>query len=250
MSPWWKTFFEGNFSDFFLERDKKTTKAIIGFLVKKLSLKKGMIVFDQCCGIGSLSLALARKGITTIGVDQSAAYITHAKKEAKRYGLNCTFHSGDAFAFIPPKRCDAVINWYTSFGYSRNDRKNMKMLACAYKSLKSGGCIILDYYNISYIVKHFEPLHREERNVRGKNFLITRFSEIDKKNGMLISTWTYCRPNGMEKVYIGETRMYTPSDFKKLFLKAGFTEIRLYGDTSGGALQKESPRCIIIGKKS
>ncbi|MDO8571745.1 MAG: methyltransferase domain-containing protein [bacterium] len=110
MSPWWETFFEGNFADFFLERDKKATKTITRFLIKKLSLKKGMTVFDQCCGTGGLSFALAEKGISTIGVDQSPSYIAHAKKKAKRRGLNCTFHRDDAFLFISPKKCDAAVN--------------------------------------------------------------------------------------------------------------------------------------------
>lgn len=123
------------------------------------------------------------------------------------------------------------------------------MLACAYKSLKPGGYSILDYYNKPLIVKQFKPLHREERNVHGKSFLITRFSEISKKNGMLISTWTYQSPEGAKKVLKGETRMYSPSDLKKLFLKVGFTEIRLYGDTEGNTLHKKSPRCIVLAQK-
>jgi len=59
-------------------------------------------VFDIYCGIGSISLFMAKNAKKVIGVESVSAAINDAKENAKRNGLeNCEFHTGLAEQVIP-----------------------------------------------------------------------------------------------------------------------------------------------------
>src|SRR5881394_1515468 len=122
MSNWWQAFFDDDYAAYGLASTKPDVIAkMCDFIVSTLQLSPGMTVFDQCCGIGRLSVPLAERGIRIIGVDQSAAYIDRARREAQARRLPGEFHVGDAFEFVCAKPCDAAINWFTSFGYCEDD---------------------------------------------------------------------------------------------------------------------------------
>ena len=56
-------------------------------------------VFDLYCGIGSISLFLARKAKKVIGVEIVPEAVRDAEENARRNGIeNATFYAGDAFA--------------------------------------------------------------------------------------------------------------------------------------------------------
>lgn len=54
----------------------------------------GSTVLDVGCGTGTMSLALAKRGATTIGVDTSEPYLEHARR--LRSHPNVTYERGDA----------------------------------------------------------------------------------------------------------------------------------------------------------
>jgi len=246
---WWNKFFEKTFSRSYLRRDEKTLRQIIDFLVTNLHLKKNSRVFDQCSGTGEIAHALAQQGIKVVGVDQSKTYVHEAKEKAKKNNLSCEFYAGDAFYFKPKGYYDAAINWYTSFGYSCDDNKNIKMLRCAYKSLKRGGYFALDYYNTASIIKNFKPLMSKRLKIGKIMIKLIRVSKIDLEKGMLLSRWIYKYANNKAKELHGETRLYLPVDLKRMFLEVGFKKIKFYGTIKMEKLTINSPRCIIVGKK-
>src|SRR5262245_23654662 len=117
MADWWADFFDDTLAEMFLVRaDEGELTATLAFLTERLALGSGSMVFDQCCGIGSLSIPLARRGIRVVGVDQCAAYVERARRESA--GLPATYEVGDALAFTPAGPCDGAFNWYSSFGYA------------------------------------------------------------------------------------------------------------------------------------
>src|SRR4051812_45727583 len=112
---WWRALYDDIVAELLLVRkDDAQRNATITFLREHLALTRGAVLFDQCCGIGSLSLPLAREGVAVIGVDQCAAYIDRARRDGA--DLPCTFHAGDAFSFVADRPCHAAVNWGTSFG--------------------------------------------------------------------------------------------------------------------------------------
>ncbi|MEZ5239675.1 MAG: methyltransferase domain-containing protein, partial [Microthrixaceae bacterium] len=59
----------------------------VAFLTEVLALREGMTVLDVGCGPGRHALALARAGISVIGVDISLRFIEVAMETADREGL-------------------------------------------------------------------------------------------------------------------------------------------------------------------
>ena len=247
---WWNNFFDDIFADLLLERiETKKLDEVTNFLVSELKLTAGQTVFDQCCGSGDLSCALAKKGLNIIGVDQCESYIHRALKKAKNEHLSVDFYIADAFKFLPQKLCDAAFNWYTSFGYSDDDQVNLKMLNCAYNALKPSGYFILDYTNPSYIFENFQVHKIFRKSLKEGEIIILKESNINLERGMFISTWTYIFPNGTQKTKIGESRIYLAKDLQQMLASCGFKNIRFQGDIYGGKLTKDSPRCIAIAQK-
>ncbi len=73
----------------------------------------GMSVLDAGCGEGSIGLLLAKKGISSTGIDMSVPNIERATAEAASLGLkaSCDFRVGDAeHLSVPDKSFDVVVS--------------------------------------------------------------------------------------------------------------------------------------------
>jgi ubiquinone/menaquinone biosynthesis C-methylase UbiE len=251
MNNWWNNFFDETFADLLLERpDSSKLRQEADFLISELKLKDGQTVFDQCCGSGEVSCALAENGINVIGVDQCAPYIARAKEKATKKKLPCDFYHGDALEFLPQKECDAAFNWYTSFGYSEVDAVNQKMLKCAYASLKQGGKFVLDYTNPSFVFQNFSEHKIIKHSLGNDELIVLKESKADIERGMLISSWTYISPNGDKKTKTGESRIYFARDLKDMLTACGFKVTGFMGGISGEPLTKNSSRCIVTAQKT
>lgn len=247
---WWKEFFCDNFANLLLERNESEKLAQeIAFITQALKLETGQTVFDQCCGTGEITCALAKKGIYTIGVDQNESYIAKAKEKAKKSQLLCDFHHGDAFSFRCPKVADAAINWYSSFGYSSVDSTNLKMLQMIYISLKSGGLFLLDYYNPAYIFSHFVKYQVINKTTENGVITLHKESTVDLERGMFISSWRFVKPHQDEVTKTGESRIYFAKDLCDMLKSCGFSIVSIKGDIFGAPLSLDSPRCIITAQK-
>jgi 2-polyprenyl-3-methyl-5-hydroxy-6-metoxy-1,4-benzoquinol methylase len=66
-------------ADLVLARDDKhALRATVDFLVSELRLQDGNRVYDQCCGIGGLSIPLAARGLHVTGIDLCDFFIDRA----------------------------------------------------------------------------------------------------------------------------------------------------------------------------
>lgn len=87
------------------------TEQEVDFLVELLGLEPGMRVLDVGCGPGRHALALARRGISVLGVDISERFVEVAVEVADREGLSALarFERADARAMVGDARFDATL---------------------------------------------------------------------------------------------------------------------------------------------
>jgi len=250
-NDWCKEFFDDFFAEHHLVRtDKKELDNTISFLEEKLHLQPGCRIFDQCCGVGSLSIALASKSYKMTGVDLIPSYIARARRDALKTGASCLFESGDAHDYIAPEPCDAAINWWTSFGYTPNDSQNMKMLHCACASLKPGGWFALDYMNAPQKLKDFGSGTCARHETKKGNYTSIWESHLDRRNNMIVKKWRYRDTAGREfEKQGGGAKLYTKDDLEKMFISCGFGNIRFYGSITGETATDTSPRCIVVAER-
>ncbi len=245
---WWNQLYDPYLAEVLLVRKSvQETQQTLSFLREVLRLKEGQRVFDQCCGIGSLSIPLAQEGYSLVGIDQADNYIQRAR--AENSSERAQFICADALEYICQPRCQAAFNWWTSFGYFPEDSHNLKMLVRAYDSLDSGAYFALDYINTPNLYQNFKPTVVTERETSLGKITLTRNSSLDVAQGLIYKTWNYQLPDGKSQEHRSRVKLYAPDRVAQLLNEAGFRELVAFGDTSFNSLELGSPRCIWVGKK-
>lgn len=247
---WWQSFYQDTpFIAYLDQAHREDLEHILQFLHGLISLDKNTHLFDQCCGVGSVSLPLAAQSVQVTGVDICPQFIDEAIRRAKALpaSTRASYHLADATEFLPDTACDIAINLYTSFGYA-DDSINQAMLNQARASLKAGAPFVLDYPNMysvlgvfrKHIVKHLETVNGP--------ITVTRASTIDHLNGRLLQQWTFIQPDGTRTARDSSLAIYLPHQVKEMLLKAGFETVALYGGFDGQALSSDSVRCLAVAR--
>lgn len=249
LDQWCQNFFTTGYADSFLKRSKSDREEVVDFLQKNTGIKKGDSVYDQCCGTGDISFELADRGMKVVGVDQSPEYIKRACDAAKKQGLKIDFKEGNAYKFSTESKVDAVINWYTSFGYGPDDETNKKMIQRAYESLKPGGRFVIDFYSLPLIIANFEREHHYNLEHADGVVEVEKISGMNLGQGEMVSTWHYTFANGDKESFSGKTKSYMPIDLARMCRECGFKEMKFFGDVNSSSLTLKSPRCILIAQK-
>lgn len=248
---WWHTFFDDTYAEYGLASTPPERIArIVESLVATLELAAGHLVFDQCCGIGRLSIPLAERGIHIIGVDLAPTYVHRAQAMADVRRLPCTYVHGDAMDFVSPRPCDAAFNWFTSFGYSEDDAQNMKMMQRAFESLKPGGRFVIDYVNMPRAFGEFRATIVDRPTAPAlEGMLVIAESRPRFDVGMMDMDWTFVHSDGRRVSKSIATRMFMPDDLVRMLRCCGFEQMRLIGSADGEPYERTSQRCIVAARK-
>lgn len=248
---WWQSFYDDTPFDLYLERkDPVELQATIAFLLEKLGIGPGSSVFDQCCGIGSVSIPLAQRGIQVFGVDGCRKYVERARAESRLVGVLSSYRTGDAFKYCTPVACDAAFNWYTSFGYSESDDQNIRMFRRAHQSLKPNGMYAVDYPNMVSLLKNFKPSIVSRLQGDDGEIMLVRESRINLERGLLQQHWTFVMPDGRRLVHDTNLRIYLPHQLTEMLSRSGFTDVQFFGGLNGEALTVDSPRCLVLARRA
>ena len=252
-SEWWRSFYDEAFADAVLMNDD-AAEAQAAFLVEALELERGARVFDQCCGTGRLVLPLARRGLDVVGADLAEAYVARARERAGAEGLACDLRVADAFTHVVDPPCDGAFNWHTSFGYARDDAKNVEMLRRAYESLRPGGRFALDFPNVAGVMRGFQGAIVQRATVEQGTgaqgeLLVVRESTLRLDEGLLDQRWTYVSPSGARHERRGATRLYLPHELRRLTEEAGFVDVRTFGDLDSSPVTLASPRSVVLARR-
>lgn len=149
---WWLKFYQDTpFIQYLDDAHQEDREDILAFIAGHTTLQAGAVIYDQCCGVGSISLPLAGKGHTVYGTDLCTQFIEEAQRRAEILQVQDRAHYSlaDATTYITPTPCDLVLNLYTSFGYGDDD-VNLAMLKRARGSLKAGAPFLLDFPNFTW----------------------------------------------------------------------------------------------------
>ncbi len=113
---------EGTFGDdylYFYEEsiDEQHSDDDAAEILGLLQLDPGARVLDAPCGHGRLSRRLAAAGMVVTGVDLSEQFIALAKADPVGPGVPPDYLVGDLRRLPTSGPFDAVVCWFTSFGY-------------------------------------------------------------------------------------------------------------------------------------
>ena len=245
MSEWYETFFSGLYDEVLAHQfDEARTLKEARTIKRVLKLCKGARILDIPCGMGRLTLPLARMGFEMTGVDLMARYVRHARRAARKAGLAIRFQQGDMREIAFDGEFDAVLNWFTSFGYF-SKQGNLAFLKNAFKALKPGGRLLIETQNSSSrVLAH--PRTRGEQVIGG--IKVIQRIKYDGRSGRMMGVWTLSKGTRIETRRIS-VKLFNGKEMRAILRRAGFRDITLYGRSPLGRFTHHSWRMIAVARR-
>jgi ubiquinone/menaquinone biosynthesis C-methylase UbiE len=241
--PWFQDFFR-EFRPFFDLVPAKTTNQQVQYLMKKLNLKRGSSFLDCPCGIGRISVPLARQGIKLVGVDLCQEYLVELAEKSKRARLNLELHHADMRKINFVNRFDGAGNLWTSFGYFENERDHQTVLDRAFRALKPGGKFCLHVINRDWILANYTTRGFGESG----GVLYTESRHFEFETSINRGVWTFYR-DGKPHTFNGDIRMFALHELIAMFKKAGFVDIQSSGSTKDDPVKLSDMMVWLFGTK-
>ena len=248
-SDWYKTAFRYDYLRVYPHRNDEEARRQVDFLVDKLDVPPSCEVLDLGCGDGRHSLELTRRGFRVTGLDLSEELLERARHRTADEGLDITFIRGDMRDPPAVHAYDLVVNFFTSFGYFREDGENARVLEAISRALRPGGRFLMDYLNRAYVISTLVPSDR--RTVEGMEVEQRRWITGDPSTAgghVRINKQVRIREDGAERSYDESVRMYTLVELEAMMDQAGLVVTQTYGDFDGRPVTGDAPRNILVGR--
>ena len=242
---WWQKFFDEHYLKMYEDLEKETSREV-ECITKMMDLKPESKLLDLCCGYGRHSIEFAQRGFEVTGYDLSDSFIEKAKKDSSELGLKIEFVRGDMRKLPFDHQFDAVVNIFTSFGFFDSESDDMKVTKGVSRALKKGGLFLLDLKNREYLIRNFQ----RRRWTQKEDFVWLEDSFFDLFTSRWETTRTLLFGNGRKKEYSFSLRMYTFTEILNLLKKSGFILEAVYGDFDFREYSLDSPRMILISRKT
>jgi SAM-dependent methyltransferase len=209
-----------------------------------LELEAGMEVLDLACGHGRIANRLAARGVRVTGLDASAAFLELARRDAEARGLDVEYVEGDMRDLPWSGRFDAIVSWFTAFGYFADDAENKRVLAEAHRAIAPGGRLLINLNNLAGLLRVLQPSTVTERD----GDLLVDQHRFDVASNAMHSKRTIVRAGRTRDVEY-RLRMFTFPELRDWFHEAGFSAV-VCVDNNGDEVTLESYRMNVIGRAS
>jgi ubiquinone/menaquinone biosynthesis C-methylase UbiE len=201
-----------------------------------LQLPPGSRILDAPCGHGRIARRLAAAGMEVVGVDLSAEYIAMAQSEPAGPDGRITYQQGDLRRLPVDGAFDAVVCWFTSFGYY-DDADCSRVLAEFHRVLRPGGTVLVETMHHDGVVRHFTAAPDATVVSRGDDAQID-LSRFDPLTGRIVTERTVYR-DGAVRRSAHFIRLPTPPEWSTWLEVAGFRDAR-FSAGGGGPLALDS----------
>lgn len=205
----------------------------------------GSEILDLCCGPGRHALAFAKKGLNVTGVDRSPFLLNKAKVRCQKDNISIRFIEEDMRKFSQAENFDLVINLFTSFGYFENQEDDEIVLKNIFESLKPGGKVVMELMSKEILSR----IYRETISTTLENgSILVQRHKIMNDWGNVLNEWILLKDNKY-KIYFFNLRIYSAAELKRLYLAAGFNNIKVYGSLKGTVYDEKAERLVIVADK-
>jgi len=205
---------------FIPERNERDVETI----VRALNLTPGQRVLDAPCGHGRISNLLAANGYAVTGLDVTPRFLELARAGAVD-GVD--YVEGDLRSISWSGRFDAIVNWFTSFGYF-DDETNRDVLRRFRRALRPGGRLIIEQLNRDRVVQNLPPDRERVLLVaeRGDDLMIDRV-RLDEETNRTVTERIVVR-DGRVRRFTFTVRTFTAPELTSWLLGAGFASVDVF----------------------
>jgi SAM-dependent methyltransferase len=210
-----------------------------------LGLSEGSEVLDVPCGHGRIANRLAARGARVLGLDADPVFLERARADAAGRGVEVEYVKGDMRELPWTERFDAVVNWFTSFGYF-DDEGNRAWLEAARRTLKPGGRLAIDVHSRDAYMRNRGSATPAAVTERDDDLLVDRHS-FDVQSGR-DETERWIVRDGRVRKTVYSVRFYTFTELRSLLLDVGFAAVEAVGH-DGQPLTLDTRRMIVIATR-
>jgi ubiquinone/menaquinone biosynthesis C-methylase UbiE len=222
------------FSDFYLRAyaaDEREGEAEAQALAaaRLCGCPDGGDLLDVPCGFGRHSLPLARAGYRVTGVDRSATLLDEARRRAG--GARRPKWVAADYRELPfaDASFDAALNLYSSIGYL-GDEEDTRALAEIGRVLRPGARLVVELMHRDRLVRGFAE---QDWRLLGEGRLLLEQRTFDAVAGVGQTTQTLIGSGGERESRSFSVRVYSATELAAMLTRAGFAEVRCYGDLGG-----------------
>ena len=193
-------------------------------------------ILDLACGPGLYASRLARLGHRCVGIDFSPASIEHARAEAKRDGLACTFQQRDLREGGYGEGFDLALLVFGELNAFRPDEARA-ILAAARSAVRPGGALVIEVHTRASLEKTV-PLRSwytaREGLFADHPHLCLKESSWHAEQRARVDRYYVIDESGDVRRYGVTAQAYEPDEYRELLHGAGFDEARLHPALDGG----------------
>ncbi|TFH16367.1 class I SAM-dependent methyltransferase [Candidatus Bathyarchaeota archaeon] len=239
-------------------RIEKTDPEIEGLneLFQEYGVSQDGVILDLACGIGRVSIPLAKMGYTIVGVDISPSYIQRAKEYAEEEGVSekTLFITGDMREVSSVLReyvngFDAVLNMWTSMGYW-DEETDMSILRQCLGLTKPGGVFIMHTANRDCLIRRFQARDFE---IREDDTVVLMERSLDLETSRMVNFWSYYRKEGEDLRFLNRMeinhRIYSLHELKEQFQASGWMVSASYGGFDQRPFTTDTFSMIIVAQR-
>ncbi len=217
-------------------------------LLKRFDHSVG-ITLDLACGTGSLTVALAKRGIDVYGIDGSPSMLSVAQQKAAESGFSLLFLCQQMQSIDLYGTVDTVICALDSINHVTSENDVLKILERVSLFLNPDGYFIFD---MNTIYKHEHVLANNVFVYDTDDVYCVWQNRLEKSSCRVGITLDFF---GRERnVYHRSSehfyeRAYSTELIVSMLAKAGLETVGLFDDLSFNAPDKKTERVIVVAKK-
>ena len=239
MSEWYRDWFGEAYLELYPHRDEAEARRAVALLAGHGVVKPGARVLDLACGAGRHAVELERRGALVTGLDLSAVLLRAARTRWRgplvRADMRYLPLRGGVF--------DAVVNLFTSFGYFARDEESEDVLRDVARVLVPGGCFALDFLNAPAV--RASLVTRDSKQVQGKRVVQERRLS---NAGRTVVKVIHLEHEG--RSFEERVRLFERDELERMLAAAGLRIQAAFGDYDGGPHTPESPRLLLLARRS
>ena len=204
-------------------------------IFQRRGVPSGGRILDLACGLGRISINLAKAGYEVVGVDISPLYLRLAQKWAKKESVDgktifyrMDLRNAPRLLASKAEKFDAMINVGTSIGF--HDESYDRQLFRSLTTLTGrGGVLIIETVNRDYLVRHFQEQDISELD----GIVWSDARRLDLESSYMRNSWKFYRKDRRSLRLIAEVpvshRVYPLHELKALLFSAGWEYLESYG---------------------
>jgi cyclopropane fatty-acyl-phospholipid synthase-like methyltransferase len=240
------TFFEGYYKEIWRSLiPEALTKAEVDYLIQEGKLQTGNKVLDLMCGYGRHALALARKGMEVMAVDNLADYISEINDAAQKENLPVKTLCTDIMQFRADEKYDLVICMGNSLSILNKD-DTLKLFSAISSCLNQGHKFIFNTWMIAEIaIKQFKDKSwsyiGDLKHLSDSKYLFGP-TRIETET-------TIITPNGSTEIKNAIDYVYSLNETEAMLKQSGFAVKEIWSIPGKKKFTFGEPRVYIVAEK-